>query len=215
MTKYRFAIALLWGIGFTSLLCLLMNVNWFFGFLLFPGGLVILPWLTLDSMASLFAANVLVYSTAAFVVVVLQFRKAGLAQLRRIAGWSVLPATVVAALACFPSMNPLFPHGMTELAQQESELQAAIPLGMSLEQVRGVLNSRNIQFNEYVDPYGGLVLQSREATMTAQSGDTVLASRFQTEAFKFPCGYDMRIILLFGRDRNVNQRYIHRLMMCP
>lgn len=217
MMKYRLAIALLWGIGFTSLLCLLMNLNWFFGFLLFPGGLVVsfLSWLKLKDMVLLFAANVLIYSMGAFVVVALQSRKAGLAQLRRIAGWSVLPVTVVAVLACFPSMNPLFPHGMTELAKQESELQAAIPLGVSLEQARGVLNSRKIQFNEYVDQYGGLVLSDREATMTAQSGDTVLAGRFQTEAFKFPCGYDMRIILLFGRDRNLRQQYIHRFMTCP
>jgi hypothetical protein len=67
MTKYRLAIALLWGIGFTSLLCLLMNLSWFVGFLLLPGALV------------------------SFAVGFLMFRKAGLTRLRRIAAWSVLP----------------------------------------------------------------------------------------------------------------------------
>ena len=191
MTKYRLAIGLLWSIGFTSLLCLLMNLNWFFGFLLLPGGLV------------------------AFAVGFWMFRKAGLPQQRRIVGWSVLPVTVLATLACIPSMNPLWPHGMKELAQQESELQTAIPVGMSLGQVRGVLNSRKIQFYESTEPKDGIVLQDPQTTMTAQSGDTVVVSRFDTEAFEFPCGYDMQIVLVFGHNGNLKERYIHRFRMCP
>jgi hypothetical protein len=192
MTKYRLAIALLWGVGFTSLLCLLMNLSWFFGFLLLPGGLV------------------------AFAVGFLMFRKAGLQPLRRIAGWSVLPVAVLATLACIPSMNPLWPHGMTELARQESDLQTAIPVGMSFEQVRGVLNSRKIQFYESAEQSDGIVLQyPQERTMTAQSGDVVLVSRFDTEAFEFPCGYDMQIVLVFGHNGNLKERYIHRFRMCP
>lgn len=170
---------------------LLMNLSWFFGILLFSGGL------------------------AAFAVGFLLFRKAGLIQLRRIAGCSALPVTAVAALACFPSINPLWPHGMTELAKQESELQTAIPIGMNLDQVRSVLDSRRIQFYESTEPSDGIVLQNPEATLTAQSGDTVLVSRFQTEAFEFPCWYDMQIVLLFGHDRNLKARYIHRFRLCP
>lgn len=34
--------------------------------------------------------------------------------------------------------------------------------------------------------------------MNAQAGDSVLVSRFQTEALQFPCGYDMQIILCSG-----------------
>jgi hypothetical protein len=191
VTKYRIAIALLWGFGLTSLLCLLMNLSWSFGLFLLPGGV------------------------GAFAVGSLVFRRAGLLKLRRIAGWSVPPAIVLAVLACFPSMNPLWPHGMTELAKQESELQAAIPVGMSLDQARGVLNAKNIRFDELTEPNGGLVLQAPQATITALSGDIVLSSRIQTDAFSFPCGYDMRIILLFGRDRNLRQRYIRRFMICP
>jgi hypothetical protein len=191
MTKYRLAIALLWGIGFTALLCLLMNLSWFFGFLLLPGG------------------------PAAFGISLLLFRKAQLTKLKRIAGWSVPPVIAVAALACVPSMNPLFPHGMADLVKQESELQIAIPVSMTLDQVRGVLNSRKIQFYEFGEPTGGLVLEDRDTTINAQAGDSVLVSRFQTGAFKFPCGYDMQIILLFGHDGILKQRYIRRLMTCP
>ena len=191
MTKYRLAIALLWGVGFASLSCLLMNLNGFVGFFLLPGGLV------------------------AFAVGFLMFRKTELTQLRRIAAWSVLPVTVLAALACIPSMNPLWPHGMRKLTEQENDLQTAIPAGMSLEQVRGVLNSRKIQFYESTEPSDGVVLQNAETTMTAQSGDTVVVSRFQTEAFEFPCGYDMQIVLVFGHDGNVKDRYIRRFRMCP
>jgi hypothetical protein len=168
-----------------------MNLNGFVGFFLLPGGLV------------------------AFAVGFLMFRKVGLPQLRRVAGWSVLPVTVLAALACIPSMNPLWPHGMRELTKQETDLQTAIPAGMSLEQVRGVLNSRKIQFYESTEPSDGVVLQNAETTITAQSGDTVVVSRFQTEAFEFPCGYDMQIVLVFGHDRNLKDRYIHRFRMCP
>jgi hypothetical protein len=191
MTKYRLAIGLLWGIGFTSLSCLLMNLIGFIGFFLLPGGLV------------------------AFAVGFLMFRKVGLPQLRRIVGWSVLPVTVLVSLACIPSMNPLWPHGMRELAQQESELQTAIPLGMSLEQVRGVLDSRKIQFYESVEPRDGVILQNPQITMMAQAGDMVLVSRFDTEAFEFPCGYDMQIVLRFDHNRNLAERYIQRFRMCP
>jgi hypothetical protein len=191
MTKYRLAIGLLWGIGFTSLACLLMNLIGFVGLFLLPGGLV------------------------AFAVGFLMFRKVGLPQLRRIVGWSVLPVTVLAGLACVPSMNPLWPHGMRELAQQESELQTAIPLGMSLEQVRGVLDSRKIQFYESVEPRDGVILQNPQITMMAQAGDMVLVSRFDTEAFEFPCGYDLQIVLRFDHNRNLAERYIHRFRMCP
>ena len=104
---------------------------------------------------------------------------------------------------------------MGELTKQESELQTAIPLGMSLEQVRGALNSRKIQFYESTEQSDGLVLQNPEQTITAQSGDTVLVTRFNTEAFEYPCGYDMQIVLLFGHDRILKQRYIHRFRMCP
>jgi hypothetical protein len=112
-----------------------MNLNWFFGFLLLPGGLV------------------------AFAVGFLMFRKAGLTERKRIAGSSVLPVTAVAALACIPAMNPLWPHGMPELAKQESELQTAIPLGMNLDRARGVLNSKKIQFYESTESSDGVVLQ--------------------------------------------------------
>lgn len=192
MTKYRLAVGLLWGIGFTSLLCLLMNLNWFFGMLLIPSGLF------------------------AFAAPLLVLRGVRLEQLRRIAVWSTIPTAAVAVLACIPALNPLWPHGMGELGKQESELQTAIPLGMSLDQVRSVLTSRKIQFYESTQQSDGIVLQHpQEATVTAQSGDTVLVSRFHTEAFEFPCGYDMQIILVFGRDLNLKQRYIERFRMCP
>src|SRR5215469_10725964 len=176
MTKYRLAIAALWSIGVVALLCLLMNLNWFIGLLLIPSGLVV------------------------FAVGFLAFRTAGLTQVRRIAAWSVLPVTVLVSLACVPAMNPLWPHGMADLAKQESELQTAIPVGSSLGHVRGVLNAKKIQFHEFGEPTGGLVLENRDTTINAQAGDAVLVSRFPTEAYQFPCGYDMQIILLFGHE---------------
>lgn len=191
MTKYRLAVALSWGIGVASLLCLLMNLSWFVGLFLLPGGLT------------------------AFAVALLLLRRTRLEQLKRIAVWSTVSAATVAVLACIPAMNPLWPHGMADLAKQESELQTAIPVGTSLDQVRGVLNSKKIRFYETTEPSSGVILQNQQATITAESGDTVLVSRLQTEAFEFPCGYDMQIVLLFGRDLNLKERYIHRFRICP
>ena len=151
----------------------------------------------------------------AFAVPFLLFRKAGLTELKRIAIWSVPPVITLAALACFPSINPLWPHGMTELARQESDLQAAIQLGMSLDQVRDLLDSRKIQVYEFDQPRDGIVLENPRTTITAQSGDTVLMSRFQTGAFQFPCSYDMQIVLVFGQSRELKERYIHRFPLCP
>lgn len=91
----------------------------------------------------------------AFAIAFLLFRTTEMTQLRRIAGWSALPVIAVAALACVRSMNPLFPHGMAELKQQESELQKAIQVGMRVEQVRDVFNARKIPFTEFGEPTGG------------------------------------------------------------
>jgi hypothetical protein len=213
MTKYRLAIALLWSIGFTSLVSLLLNVHLVFAVFLLPGGLAtaVLPSTIPDQNFLLFAANVIFY----FVLILLLSRSVGLAEVRRVAGWSVLPVCALAILACFHSFNPLWPHGMRELAKQESELQTAIPLGIRLDQVRGVLNSRKIQFSAFAETRDSVVLQNPDVTITAKSGDIVLVSRFDTEAFEFPCGYDMQIVLVFGQDRNLEKRFINRFRMCP
>jgi|SRR5437588_8930595 hypothetical protein len=104
---------------------------------------------------------------------------------------------------------------MGELARQESDLRAGIPFGMSLDQVRRRARLKEDSVLRIDEPGNAVILQNPQATMTAQAGDTVLVSRFQTEAFQFPCGYDMQIVLLFGHDRNLKQRYIHRFRMCP
>jgi hypothetical protein len=217
MTKYRLAIAVLWGLGFTALLSLLLNLSLAFGIFLFPGGILaaVLSNPKVHPMAVVFAANTVMYGLAVFVVISLRFRNTGSDQLRRFAGFSLLPVITLAALAGFPRLNPLWPNGMPELAQQESELQNAIQPGMGLEQVREVLTSKRIRFTESAEPTGGIVLQNPPTTMTAQIGDTVLVSRFHTEAFEFPCGYDMEVVLLFGRDGKVRERYIRRFPMCP
>jgi hypothetical protein len=104
---------------------------------------------------------------------------------------------------------------MGELAKQESELQTAILLGMSLEQVLSVLNSRKIGAYEFTEPSDGVVLQDRDATITARSGEMVVTSRFQTGAFESSCAYDMQIVLLFGNDHRLKERCIRRFPMCP
>jgi hypothetical protein len=85
---------------------------------------------------------------------------------------------------------------------------------MNIEQARAVLRSRNIQFNEF-EPSIGLVFQRGDTTMMASHGDRVIHSQFQTNAGQFPCGYDMRLDLLFDAAGKLKQRYIHRFRICP
>ena len=83
------------------------------------------------------------------------------------------------------------------------------------EEVRRELNARKIQFSEFAEPTGGNVLTDFVATITADPGDTVLVSRFQTESYEFPCGFDIRIVVVFGRDGKAKERYVHRFMTGP
>lgn len=147
-----------------------MNLTWLLSILLLPG----LTWVALrgpESIFRFFAANALVYGIVFFVVVLLKFPNASSEVLRRIAGWSTLMVATFSVLACTPALNLLWPHGMANLAKQEAELQNAIQVGMNPEEVRGVLNARKIQFNEFSEPTGGNVLTDFNATITAESGE--------------------------------------------
>ncbi len=104
--------------------------------------------------------------------------------------------------------------GLADLERQENALQKDLPEGMDIEQVRSVLRSKNLQFNEF-EPRPGLVFQRGDTTMTASSGDRLIHSQFQTKARQFLCGYDMRIDLLFDAAGKLRQRHIHRFEVCP
>jgi hypothetical protein len=223
VTKYRICVALLFGAAFTSLLVLLLNIAplflslVIFGLLSFGGVpmAVLSRSSELEPPLAMMALNALAYGTIAYIAVSTFWRSSNAATMRRVAVWLVLPAAFFVCLACVPAINPLWPRGMSELTKQESELQAALPLGVELSQCRAVLQSKGIQFREETESSAGVILERVDRTLTADAGDRVLSARFQTAASAFPCGYDMEIVLLFGRDDKLRQQYIHRLRLCP
>ena len=221
MTKYRICVSVLSGLGFTSLVCLLLNIPWanFFLFALFTPGAIVLNILlrsaNWDLIPALLGANVVFYSNLTLVVILLLFRSIHAAKLRRTAIWMVLPVTAVSCLVCFPSLNPLLPRGMVELSKQELGLQEALPVNMGLQEARSMLKAKGIQFFESIESSESIVFKGPDRKITAAAGDRVLFSRLQTSASRFPCGYDMEIIVLFGQDEKLKERYVHRLPICP
>jgi hypothetical protein len=221
MTKHRVYVSLLSGLGFVSLVCLLLNIpvaNFFLLALFTPGGIAVstLPWHTnWISISALLGANVVIYSVLVFVVFLLWFKTMEPAKLTQISRWIVLPVAAVSCLACLPSLNPLWPRGMMELSKQESQLQNDLPVGMRLQDARSVLQAHKIQFHELIEESESIVFQTAEKTIKAGPGDRVFSSEFQTAVFSFPCGYDLQVILVFGRDERLKARYVHRLPICP
>jgi len=161
------------------------------------------------------AANALIYSGIAYVLPFIR-RSANAEKMHRIVNRLAVPVVALVALACIPALNPLWPQGISELARQEKELQSELPLGMRLTDARAVLRSRGIQFNESAVTESSAVLSDfKGETITAVPGDRLIQSRFGTDAFDFPCGFDMRICLVFSPDEKLKRQYVHRFPMCP
>jgi hypothetical protein len=118
-------------------------------------------------------------------------------------------------MACIPTLDPLWPTGVTQLASKEAQLYEIFPIGTDLEQARGILRSQRIEFWEVVEKYDSIISTRPAGSLSAESGDTVVSARVWTEAREFPCGYQIDIILLFGKEGKLTERYIHRLRICP
>jgi hypothetical protein len=103
---------------------------------------------------------------------------------------------------------------MAELSRQELELKKALPLNMGLDDARGVLRAKGVEFQESIERVEGVIFNGPDAKIKAVPGDRVLSSRFRTSASNFVCVYDMNIILLFGQDERLKERYIHRFPLC-
>jgi hypothetical protein len=217
---HRVCASLLVGVGFVSALCLSLNIpviSLALAALFAPGAIAVAgfkfgEW---GSLAALLGANVLIYSALAFGVALVRFRDWPEEKFKRLAAWMLLPVMALSIFACFPILNPMLPVGMVELAKQERELQHALNPSISLEEARSVLNNRNLNFGEELQESDRLVFQGPDKRINARTGDRVRMSRWRTSAWSFPCGYDMEIILLFGPDEKLKDRYIRRFPICP
>jgi hypothetical protein len=104
---------------------------------------------------------------------------------------------------------------MDQLSKSENELQEALPVGMELDQARAVLRSKGIDVHEETETSESLVLKREDTSITAEAGDRVISARLETDAAQFPCGYDIEVVLLFGRDEKMKNQYVRRLPVCP
>jgi len=214
----RIAFALLCGAGFTALLSLALHlsyVNLLASLLLAPGGLIQALLGGTDSPLAILSADFFVYSALVFVIA------SSLSGIRRTADsyrvrlWLAFPVGVLVCMACIPTLDPLWPTGMTQLARREAQLYEILPVGIDLEQARGALGSEGIRFWEQVQQSDRVVLTRPEGSISAASGDTVISAQIPTNAGQFPCGYRIDIVLVFGKERRLTERYIHRFRICP
>lgn len=214
----RITFALLCGAGFTALLSLMLHlsyVNLLASMLLVPGGMIQALPTGSDSTLGVLAANCAVYSVLIFVIAttVAGIRKRG--ESRRVNIWLAFPVGVLVILACVPTLDPLWPTGMSQLARQEAQLHEILPVGIDLEQARGVLRSQGIEFWEHVEKYDNVIFNRPEGSVSAASGETVISSQIWTKAGQFPCSYRIDVVLLFGKEQRLTKRSISRMRICP
>ena len=202
--KNRWAVlglALLAGAGFTSLLPLLLNLNspvlaLFVSLLLSPGGILIglkSPSAEFYSPAALLTINACLYTVLIFVLLSLR-PSVRVSRLRAAA--LIMAVLAICAMAASPRFDPLWPVGMDELAGQEKVLRGSLVTGMTMDDARRVLQSRNIKFNE-------------------QPMQNLIFTRIPTAAGQFPCGYDLYLSLSFGHDGKLSRADIGRVRVCP
>lgn len=224
MVKYRVAVALLCGAGFTSLLLLLIKLSSPSGIALLLS-LLLLPGSAIAHLAVgsqeigppliVLGGNAVAYAAVSFVGLSIFGRGFAAEKMRLATIRLFLPAAVLIGLVCSPALNPIWPRGMTELTKQEKLLHDALPVGLGMDGARAVLRSKGIQFQEETATSKAVVVNRPDGSITAAAGDRIISARLETEASQFPCGYDIEVVLLFGPDEKMKDRYVHRLRLCP
>lgn len=130
--------------------------------------------------------------------------------------WLAIPVAILFGLACMPGSNPFRMHGMDELQRQKNELREALPDGLSLEETRTVLHSRRIEFLEAEENFSGIREPHAEKTaQTPEAKNRVLTAQLPTKAWEFPCGYDLRVLLVFDQEQKLRRKYMTMLPLCP
>jgi hypothetical protein len=145
----RIVFSTLCGAAFTALLLLTLHlsyVNLLASLLLLPGGLIQGFVSGADSPVTVLSANFLVYSVVVFVVASASSEVRRRAKLHPVSLWFALPVGVLVCMACIPTLDPLWPTGITQLAKREAQLHEILPVGIDLEQARGILRSQRIEF---------------------------------------------------------------------
>jgi len=219
---YRLTSALLFGVGFAALSALLINIRssgiaYLALLLLTPGGILASLFVRsqgLGSPLALLAANAFIYSAIAFVTLRFWIRLDA-SKTKRLAVGLTIPALILAGMACMPSVSPIWPRGMTQLADEEKILRTGLPVGSTLDAARGFLRARAVDSHEYEISDEEPILRNAHTTIVARPGDRLISAQIDTEAEQFPCSYRIQVALVFGADGRLRQEYIERSPLCP
>ena len=185
--------------------------------LLTPGGILASVFVRSQGLGSpslVLAANAIIYSAIACVAfhfwLRLDVRKAQL-----LIAALAIPILLLASLACIPSVSPLWPRGMAQLADEEKTLRTGLSLGTTLDGARAFLRARGADCYEYEIHAEEPILQNSRATIAAKPGDRLISAQIETNAEQLPCGYKIQVALVFGTDDRLKESYIERSPVCP
>jgi len=112
----RIAFAALCAAGFSALLSLTLHfpyVNLLASLLLVPGGLIQALLRGGDSPLAILSANFAVYSVLVFAFASSSSGIQRRAESARVSLWLAFPVGVLVCLACIPTLDPLWPTGIT------------------------------------------------------------------------------------------------------
>ncbi len=219
---YRSILALLFGVGFAALSALLINIpssgiEYLASLLLTPGGIaasLLVRSQGLGSTLALLTANAIIYSAIAFVALRFWIRPDA-SKAKRLTVAVAIPVLILATLACLPSVSPLWPRGMTQLADEEKILRVGLPVGSTLDAARAFLRAHAVNSDEYEISAEDPILQNAHANIVARPGDRLISAQIDTKAEQFPCSYKIQVALVFGADHMLREKYIERSPICP
>jgi hypothetical protein len=224
LTKYKLLVALLCAVGATAVAVLLLGVTPSAFALLLPGlpfAIVLGGATQSDSPLILFASTLAGYSCLAVAAVFWGVRNSDPGKWRR---WTIrlaIPVAILTILACIPTLDPLWPEGMTRMRKKEAVLYA-IPENATPEQVRSTLKSEGIQFKEEVETDPQVVLSKENTVISANKGDRLIFTDVSPDQIKpepdatlWPCRFDIQIVFLFDPEGKLKQRYVGHARLCP
>lgn len=211
----RITFAALCGAAVTAISSLALRFTLFAGLFLMPGALIeTLVFRRADTPQFILLSNMLLYS-AIVLIVTRRFPESGYQSIRHLNLLFSLPVGALVFMACVPTLDPLWPVGMTQLDRREAQLNYVLPSGMDLGQAREALRAQRIVVSEAVQKSSAVVLERQDIRVTANAGDTVLSAVIPTDAWQFPCGHEIDLVLVFDKRQKLTQRSIRRFRLCP
>lgn len=205
------------GLALASLLPLLLNVHKLeYPAMLFMilGGVIASPLARQELSPHpifLMGANAIFYAVSIFGL--LNFWGQLRAMATRIPLWNyAVTAAVLFGLACVPAFNPLWPSGLAELRAQKVKLERVIDSNMTADEVAAALAKKSVLLSHHA------VARSAENVgdgIAASPGDSVLIGKLQTKAVQYPCGYQLRVVVVFGPDGKMKNHLVTSQPVCP